>query len=270
MVLRVVFVCVSLHPTTSVDYYVCKSKGMCVRSVGNVCNSKVCYHPHPTHPPQPKDVCVCTVGNVCKSKVCYHPHPTQRYVCVYSGECMQVQGMLPSPPHPPTHPNPKVCVCVQLGMYASPRYVTIPTPHTHPPQPKDMCVCVRAVGNVCKSKVCYHPHPTHPPTPTPKVCVCTVGNVCKSKVCYHPHPTHPPQPKGMCVYSWECMQVQGMLPSPPHTHPPTPTQRYVCACSWECMQVQGMLPSPPHPPTPTQRYVCVCTDESPKTRCVYR
>ena len=34
--------------------------------------------------------------------------------------------------------------------------------------------------------------------------------------------------KGMCVYSWECMQVQGMLPSPPH--PPTPTQRYVCVC----------------------------------------
>ena len=33
------------------------------------------------------------------------------------------------------------------------------------------------------------------------VCVRTVGNVCKSKVCYHPHPTHPPptQPKGMCV-----------------------------------------------------------------------
>ena len=35
-----------------------------------------------------------------------------------------------------------VCVCVQLGMYASPRYVTIPTPPTHPPptQPKGMCV----------------------------------------------------------------------------------------------------------------------------------
>ena len=112
--------------------------------------------------------------------------PVCSYSCVSSWECMQVQGMLPSPPHPPTHPQPKgMCVCVQLGMCASLRYVTIPTP-----------------------------------------------------------PTHPPQPKGMCV----------------------------CVCSWECMQVQGMLPSPPHPPThPPQRYVCVhvCTDESPKnTLCV--
>ena len=112
--------------------------------------------------------------------------PVCSYSCVSSWECMQVQGMLPSPPHPPTHPNPKVCVCV----------------------------CT--IGNVCKSKVCYHPHPTHPPTPTQRyVCVCAVGNVCKSKVCYHPHPTHPPTPK-------------------------------VCVC------------------------VHVCTDESPKTRCVYR
>ena len=81
-----------------------------------------------------------------------------------------------------------MCVCVQLGVYASPRYVTI-----HPPRP-----------------------PTHP---NPKVCV--------------------------CVYSWECMQVQGMLPSTHPTHPPTPTQRYACVC------VQ-MSP---------QKHV-VCTDES--------
>ena len=161
-------------------------------------------------------------------------------------------------------------VCVQLGMYASPRYVTIPTPPTHT-NPK-VCVCVCAYSwecmqvegmlpiptpPLCKSKVCYHPHPTQR-----YVCVCTVGNVCKSKVCYHPIPTHPPQPKGMCVcaYSWECMQVEGMLPIP--TPPvckskvcyhPHPTQRYVCVYIWECMQVQGMLPS-----HPTQRYVCVC------------
>ena len=35
------------------------------------------------------------------------------------------------------------CVCVQLGMYASPRYVTIPTPPTHPPttHPTQRYVC---------------------------------------------------------------------------------------------------------------------------------
>ena len=151
-------------------------------------------------------------------------------LCVYSWECMQVQGMLPSPPTLPTHSmcaTPKVCVCVQLGMYASPRYVTIPNP---PPQPKGMCVCT--VGNVCKSKVCYHPHPIHPPPPNERyVCVCD---------------------------SWECMQVQGMLPSP--THPPTHPNPKVCVCvySWECTQVQGMLPSPTHPPTHPNPKVCVC------------
>ena len=78
------------------------------------------------------------------------------------------------------------------------------------------------------------------------MCVCTVGSVCKSKVCHHPPtlPTHPPQPKGMCV----CVQL-GVYASP----------RYVTI-------------HPPHPPThPNPKVcVCVCTDESPKTRCVYR
>ena len=129
-----------------------------------------------------------------------HPHSSmcathhiRRLVCVH------VLGT-PTPPNLQRY----VCVCVQLGMYASPRYVTIPT---HPPNPK-VCVCVRTVGNVCKSKVCYHPQPTHPPTQPKGMCVCvrTVGNVCKSKVCYHPHPTHPPthhppNPK-VCVYRW--------------------------------------------------------------------
>ena len=188
-----------------------------------------------TIPTQPKGMRVCTVGNVCKSKVCYHPHHPQRYVCVYSWECMQVQGMLPSPPH------------------------------THPPTPTQryVCVCVRAVGNVCKSKVCYQPHPTHPPTPTQRhVCV-QLGMYASPRYATIPTPhTHPPQPKGMCVCvcacSWECMQVQGMLPSPPHT--PTHPNPKVC---WECMQVQGMLPSPPHPPTHPNPKVCVCV-------CVYR
>ena len=141
----------------------------------------------------------------------------------YSWECMQVQGMLPSPPRPPTPTQRYVCVCVQLGMYASPRSVTIPTPPTHPDPNVCVCVCVQLgmyasatyvniphpthppthlFGNVCKSKVCYHPHPTHPPQPK-GMCVCTVGNVCKSKVCYHPHPTHPPTPKVVYV----CVQM---------------------------------------------------------------
>ena len=141
-------------------------------------------------------------------------------------------------PTPPSHPAYKgMCVCVQLGMYASPRYVTIPTPPTHPPNPK-VCVCV---------------------------CVRTVGNVCKSKVCYHPQPTHPPY-KGMCVcaYSWECMQVQGMLPSP--AHPPT-QPKGMCG---ECMQVQGMLLFPAHPPThhPPNPKVCVYRWVPKNTLCV--
>ena len=107
-----------------------------------------------------------------------------------------------------------VLTAVQLGMYASPRYVTIPTPPTHPPQPKGMCVCVQL--GMCASL-------RYVTIPTP--------------------PTHPPQPKGMCV----CVQL-GMYASPRYVTIPTP---------------------PTHPP---QRYVCVHvrTDESPKTRCVYR
>ena len=120
-------------------------------------------------------VCVCTVGNVCKSKVCYHPHPTQRYVCV------------------------------QLGMFASPRYGTIPTPHTptHPDPKVRVCVC--ACSWECMQVQGMLPTPPHTPThPNPKACVCTAGNVCKSKVCYHPHPTNPPTPtqRYVCVYRW--------------------------------------------------------------------
>ena len=117
--------------------------------------------PSPPQLPTPTQryVCACTVANVCKSKVCYHPHPNPKVcacVCVQLG-----QGMLPSPPHPPT-PN-------------------------HPPTPTQRYVCVCTVGNVCKSKVCYHPSvqlgmyasprnvtiptpptpPTHPPRPPP-------------------------------------------------------------------------------------------------------
>ena len=93
-------------------------------------------------------------------------------------------------------------LCVQLGMYASPRYVTIPTPPTHPPQPKGMCVCVQL--GMCAS-LRYVTIPTHPPQPK-GMCVCAVGNVCKSKVCYHPHPTHPPTPK-VCVCVCMCVQT---------------------------------------------------------------
>ena len=123
MVVRVVLVCVSLRGT-----------------------SNVCYHPtRPTHPPQPKGMCVCvqlgmyaSPRYVTISTPPTHP-PQPKGMCVYSWECMQVQGMLPSPPHPPTPTQRYVCVCVQLGMYASPRYVTIPDP-THP-NPK-VCVCI--------------------------------------------------------------------------------------------------------------------------------
>ena len=110
--------------------------------------------------------------------------------------------------------------------------------------------------------MCACPRNTHPTQPT-KVCVCAYSWECLQVQGMLPSPPHPPtQPTKVCVcaYSWECMQVQGMLPSPPH--PPThPTQRYVCVCaySWECMQVQRMLPSPAHPPAhPTKVCVCVC------------
>ena len=123
------------------------------------------------------------------------PTPTQRYVCVQLGMYASPRYVIPSPPHPfhpPTHP-PKVCVCVQLGMHPSP---------PHPPTPTQRYVCVCTVGNVCNSKVCYT-IPT-PPTPTQRyVRVCTVGNVCNSKVCYTiPTPPTHPNPK-VCV----CVQM---------------------------------------------------------------
>ena len=87
-----------------------------------------------SHPPPPTHP---PYPPTTRTLVCVQP---QRYVCVYSWECMQVQGMLPSPPHPP-------------------------------PTPTQKYVCVCTVGNVCKSKVCYHAHPpTHPPQRY--VCVC--------------------------------------------------------------------------------------------------
>ena len=71
-----------------------------------------------------------------------------------------------------------VCVCVQLGMYASPRYVTIPTPPTqppthHPPNPK---VCVYRW--VPKNTLCVQ---------MSQICVCRWGfwSVCtdESNLC---------------------------------------------------------------------------------------
>ena len=98
--------------------------------------------------------------------------PVCSYSCVSSWECMQVQGMLPSPPptHPPTPTQRYVCVCVQLGMCASLRYVTIPTPPTHPPQPKGMCVCVCSWE--CMQVQGMLPSPPHPPTHPKGMCVC--------------------------------------------------------------------------------------------------
>ena len=274
---------------------------VCVRTVGNVCKSKVCYHPHPTHPPtQPKGMCVCVQLGMYASP--RSTHPTQRCVCVcvcaYSWECMQVQGMLPSPPHPPTHPTQSyVCVCAYSwedmqvqGMLPSP-----PHPPTHPPNPK---VCVCAYSWECMQVQGMLPSPPHPPTrptqryvcvcvqlgmyaspryvtiptppthpPNPKVCVCvrTVGNVCKSKVCYHPHPTHPPtQPKGMCV----CVRTVGNVCKskvcyhPQPTHPPThPTKVCVCVRTIGnvCKSKVCYHPHPTHPPTqPKGMCVCVC------------
>ena len=142
---------------------------MCVCAYSWECMQVQGMLPSPPHPPtQPKGMCL----------------------CAYSWECMQVQGMLPSPAHPPTHPPYKgMCVCAYSwecmqvqGMLPSPAH-----PPTHPPtQPKGMCVCVRTVGNVCKSKVCYHPHPTHPPTTHP-----TQRYVCTDE-----------SPKTRCVYRW--------------------------------------------------------------------
>ena len=179
------WVCCMYQFVLTVVYFVCVQLGM-------YASPRYVTIPTPTHPPQPKGMCVC--------------------VCV-QWECMQVQGMLPIPT-PPTHPNPKVCVCVYSWE------------------------CMQVQGML--------PSPPHPPTPTQRyVCVCTVGNVCKSKVCYHPHP-HPPQPKGMCVCVCACVQL-GMYASP------------------------GYVTIPPHPPTPTQRYVCVCVQMSPQKHfvCTY-
>ena len=193
-------------------------------------------------------------------------------------------------------------------MCASPRNVIIPpTPPTHPTDHPHSSMC--ATHHI-RRLVCVHVLGTPtPPNLQRYVCVCAYSWECMQVQGMLLSPPHPPtQPKGMCV----CVCVQlGMyaspryvtIPSPP-THPPT-LQRYVCVCVQlgmyaspryvtipsppthppnpkvcVCVCVQlGMyaspryvtIPTPPtHPPTthPTQRYVC--TDESPKTRCVYR
>ena len=168
-----------------------------------------------------------------KSKSSRHP-PHPWVVCV------QVQGTLPSPPPPthpahPTYPNRiRMVVCMQVqGMLSS--HPTHPTPN-----PSNLYW-----EDVCKSKVCYHPpQPTPPTQPTQPIqpvlggCMQVQGMlpspptqpiqpiqiksvrsyVCKSKVCHHPpppptHPTHPTYPNRIRMVV--CMQVQGMLSSPP-------------------------------------------------------
>ena len=124
-------------------------------------------------------------------------HPT----CIGRMYCMQAQGMLPSPPTHPTHPTYphqiRLVVCMQVqGM--------LPSPPTHPTR----------IGRMCASPL-PSPHPTYPNP---------YGRMCASPRYLIILPPHPPNPLG------GCMQVQGMLPSPPHptppTHPPThPTQR---------------------------------------------
>ena len=175
-------------------------------------------------------LCVCVRGRA---------HKRQRQEMVV---CMQVQGMLSCPPTHPTHPTtqpiqPVLGGCMQVQVCYH--------PPTQPIQPIQI-ISVRSY--VCKSKVRYHHPPHHPPThPTHPtypnqirtvVCVQVQGTlssppphpptpqpiqpiqiesvwsyVCKSKVCHHHPPTHPTYPNRIRMVV--CMQVQGMLSSPP-------------------------------------------------------
>ena len=145
----------------------------------------------------------------------------------------------------------------------------LPSP-PHPPTPSQRYVCVFVYSWDCMQVQRMLPSPPHPPThPNPKVCVCVqLGMYASPRYVTIPTPPTHPNPK-VCV----CVQL-GMYGSPRYVTIPTPPTHpnpKVCVC----VQL-GMCASPRYvtiPTPPTHRKgmcVCVCTDESPKTRCVYR
>ena len=235
-----------------------------------------CPRKHPPPPNLQRYVCVCVqLGMSASPRYVTIPTPPTKGMCVcvcaYSWECMQVQGMLPSPPHPPTQPK-GVCVCVSVRTVGKCMQVqgTLPSPPHPPTQPKGMCVCGRTVGKICKSKVCYHPHPTHP-TDHPHSSMCATHHI-RRLLCVHGLGT--PTPPNLQRYVCVCVQL-GMSASPryvtiptPPTHPAYSLQRYVCVCVQLGMYASPRyvtIPTPPtHPPNPK---VCVCVCKHLVTRC---
>ena len=162
------------------------------------------------------------------------------------------------------------------SMCASPRYVIIPPPLTHPTHPTypnqiRMVVCAQVQGML--------PSHPHPPQPIQPIQIKSVQSyVGKSMVPSHPHPlpTHPTystcigrmyaspryvthtQPiqrpiQIKSVQSYVCKSKVRYHPHPPThpTHPTYPNQIGMVIC----MQVQGMLSSPPtHPTHPSNLY----------------
>ena len=171
-----------------------------------------CHPPRPPHPPQTS----CVASNMCASaRNVIIPPPTQPRPVALHPTCVQVQGMLSSPPPP----SPDQLRCIQHVCKCKECY------HPPPPTPDQL----RSIQHVCKCKECYHP-PSHPPQTS-----CVASNMCASarnviipptprchkmrstlKICTKAHGSHNYQPQLVnagFLPSTVCKYIRSMMDS---------------------------------------------------------